>query len=319
MFQGNTLSGLLIFIGIFWGAIAAHTIEVAIGAVVGLIVATVTGMLLNSDDISMRKGLYGYNGILVGAATPTVLSGGVTMWVYLVVGAAASTVVFMGTANVFKTWGVAALTFPFNLVNWTILLATFQFPAGSSVLTGSAHFPQHVAHHTRYADVTFCYLWNTVFRNVSQIFLINNTVTGVILVTALLVASGWAALFALIGSAVALSAVLALGVNSVAVGNGIYGFNSVLTAIALGSVFYRPSWRVMIYSVFGVLFTVGVHAALTSAFAPFSLPTFTGPFVFATWLFLLPKKELTPVQHDTIPGGAAEPRSTTPRRGKTSS
>ncbi|ERN43353.1 urea transporter [Prescottella equi NBRC 101255 = C 7] len=31
-------------------------------------------------------------------------------------------------------------------------------------------------------------------------------------------------------------------------------------------------------------------------------------FVIAAWLFLLPKKRLVPVQHDTIRGGAAEPR-----------
>ncbi len=123
---------------------------------------------------------------------------------------------------------------------------------------------------------------------------------------ALLVASRWAALFALIGSAIAMGSVLALGANTVDIGNGLYGLSSVLTAIALGSVFYNPSWRVFVYTVFGVLVTVVIHGTLVSAFAPISLPAGTGPFVFATWLFLLPKKKFVPIQHDTIEGGAAE-------------
>lgn len=124
----------------------------------------------------------------------------------------------------------------------------------------------------------------------------------------MMVASRWAALFALIGSAVAMAAVLALGANSVDVGNGLYGLSAVLTAIALGSVFYHPSWRVLVYAVFGVLVTVVIHAALVSAFAPISLPAGTGPFVFATWLFLLPKEKFVPVQHHKIRGGIVQAR-----------
>ncbi len=306
MFQGNALTGLLFLVGIFWGATAADTITVAIGAVVGLVVSTVTGMMLHSDDDSMRIGLYGYNGILVGAAFPTFLAGGVMLWIYLVVGAAASTIAFLAVANVFKTWGVPALTFPFNLVNWFFLLAAFQFLRIETSDLSAGQFPQHIGDASVHAEITFSFLWDTLFRNVSQIFLINNTVTGIIFVIALLVASRWAALFALIGSAIAMGSVLALGANTVDIGNGLYGLSSVLTAIALGSVFYNPSWRVFVYTVFGVLVTVVIHGTLVSAFAPISLPAGTGPFVFATWLFLLPKKKFVPIQHDTIEGGAAE-------------
>ncbi|MFC9515328.1 urea transporter [Nocardiaceae bacterium NPDC056970] len=309
MFQGNAATGLLFLAGIVWGAIATGSLSVAIGAVVGLVVATVTGMLLNSDDASMRAGLYGYNGILVGAAIPTFLAGGALLWVYLVVGAAASTVAFMAVANVFKTWGVPALTFPFNLVMWFLVLAAFQFLHIRTSPLAAAQFPQPVGNAAAHVDITVGYLWNTLFRNVSQIFLINDTVTGIVFVVALLIASRWAALFALIGSAVATVTVLALGADATAIGNGLYGLSAVLTAIALGSVFYDPSWRVLTYTIFGVLVTVVVHAALLSAFAPISLPVGTAPFVFATWLFLLPKKRFVPVQHSTIRGGAAEPRT----------
>ena len=92
MFQDNPVTGLLFIVGIAWGAIAADMPAVAIGAVVGLIVSTATAMLLRVDETSLETGLYGYNGILVGAAVPTFLQNEPLLWVYIVVGAAVSTV-----------------------------------------------------------------------------------------------------------------------------------------------------------------------------------------------------------------------------------
>lgn len=306
MFQGNPLTGLLFLAGIWWGAVVSGTAAVAVGAVLGLVVATVTAQLLNPDPGSLRSGLYGFNGILVGAALPTFLDGGPVLWVYLVLGAAMSTVVFMAVSKVFETWHVPALTFPFNLVTWVLLLAAFQFVRVAPGSLPAGQLPRHIGAVAADADITIGYLWNTLFRNISQVFLINDTVTGLVFLAGLAVASGWAALFAVIGSATATAAVLALGADAVDVGNGLYGLSAVLTAVALGSVFYRPTWRVLAYTLLGVWVTVAFHAALVSAFAPFGLPAGTGAFVAATWLFLLPKKQFVPVQHDTIAGGAAE-------------
>ena len=45
-----------------------------VGAVVGLAVATGTAMLLHADRASLRQGLLGFNGLLVGVAVPTFLA-----------------------------------------------------------------------------------------------------------------------------------------------------------------------------------------------------------------------------------------------------
>ena len=42
---------------------------------------------------------------------------------------------------------------------------------------------------------------------------------------------------------------------------------------------------------------------MDAALAPFGIPTFTAPFVFATWLFLLPKADLQPHPHAPIKDG----------------
>src|SRR3954451_19027882 len=127
MFQDNPLTGLLFIVGIAWGAAAANMPAVAIGAVLGLIVATAAASLLRVDKGAFGSGLYGYNGILVGAALPTFLAVDALLWAYIVVGAAASTVVMLAVANVMKTWHAPALTFPFVLTTWFLLLGGYAF------------------------------------------------------------------------------------------------------------------------------------------------------------------------------------------------
>lgn len=68
------------------------------------------------------------------------------------------------------------------------------------------------------------------------------------------------------------------------------GFSPVLTAIALGAVFYQPGLRVAIYALVGTVFTVIVQGAMNVALMPIGIPTLTGPFVLAAWFFLLPRQ-----------------------------
>ena len=134
MFQNNPVAGLLFFIAIGWGSYAAGVPQVAIGGLVGVLTATLTAQWLRVDRADLAAGLFGYNAYLTGLALPTFLSAGPLLWIYVVLGGAVSVVATLATANVFKTWGVAALTAPFVLVSWLLLLAAFAF----SGIDGSA-------------------------------------------------------------------------------------------------------------------------------------------------------------------------------------
>jgi urea transporter len=107
--------------------------QVAIAGVVAVIVATLTAQWLRVDDASLNAGLYGFNAVLVGLALATFLAPGPLLWVYVILGAAVSVVVMLATTNVVKPWG-GALTFPFVLTTWLLLLATYGFsgPRGNS-------------------------------------------------------------------------------------------------------------------------------------------------------------------------------------------
>lgn len=302
MFQDNPLTGLLFIIGIAWGAAVAGMPSVAIGAVVGLVVATATATLLRVDQGAFRSGLYGYNGILVGAALPTFLAVDALLWLYIVVGAAVSTVVMQGIANVMTTFKAPALTFPFVLTTWLLLLGGYAFSSIDVVAMGPPAVASAVGPQT--LDLGAQAVIESMLRGISQVFLIGDPITGAIFVLALAVSSLWAAAFAVAGTVVAFVVAVVLGATTGDVTAGLFGFSAVLTAIALGSVFFRPGLRVALFALLGVVFTVVAQGALDVVVSPIGIPTLTFPFVVVTWLFLLPREDLAPTPHLPIPGHA---------------
>ncbi len=277
MFQDNPLSGLLFFIGIGWGSYAAGMPQVAIGGLVALVVGTLTAQWLRVDAAGLGAGLYGYNAYLP------------LWWVYVALGGAVSVPATLGTAKVFKTWGVAALTAPFVLTTWLFLLATYAFSAidGSGLPMSSVVVPIDPSAASPLAFGDFV---QGILKSISQVFLKASPFAALLLLAGLAVNSLAAAAFALAGAIVSVITAHLLGAESDLITGGLMGFSPVLTAIALGAVFYKPSLRVAIYALVGTVFTVIVQGAMNVALTPFGIPTLTGPFVLASWLFLLPRQ-----------------------------
>jgi len=127
-----------------------------------------------------------------------------------------------------------------------------------------------------------------LLTSISQVFLKGHGPAALLLLAGLAVSSLPAAVFALVGAVVGLITAHALGAESQLITAGLLGFNPVLTAIALGAVFYRPGVRVVIYSLLATVLSVIVQGAMIAAMTPFGIPTLTAAFVLVTWLFLLP-------------------------------
>jgi urea transporter, Yersinia type len=296
MLQNNPLTGLLILIGIAAGAIHSGHPRVIVGVLVALVLGTLTAILLRADGRSVRAGLFGFSPLLTGAGVTTFLGNRPLTWVFLVIGAVATTVVTLALTTVVNSWGIPGLTFPFVLTTWFLLLGAYQFaratlavPAAPALPVAGAPDPARLGGETGL----------DVLAGVSQVFLVDSWVAGLIILLGLIVNSRWSALFAAGGAVAGTLLAIGFGAGADAVGQGLWGFNAVLTAIALGAVLYRPSGPTAIYALIGVVVTVVVQAASTTVLAPLGVPTLTAPFVIATWLFLLPKRNFAPVpQHE---------------------
>lgn len=285
MFQGNTMTGLFFLLGILWGAIVEGRPSVMIGALVGLITSTLTGYLLNQPANDGKEGLWGFNGILVGCAFPTFLGNTPQMWFALILCAALTTWVRTGFNNVMAPWKTNSFTFPFVFCTWIFLLASRMLQGMPPESLSAPELTQHWDAHVELSLGTILIYW---LKGISQVFLINSWVTGILFLIGLYLSNKWAALWASIGSMVSLLTVLYFHGAGNDIVNGLYGFSPVLTAIALGCTFYRPNLRTAIWALLGVLVTVFVQAGMDILMLPFGIPTLTAPFCIATWLFLLP-------------------------------
>lgn len=290
MFQESAWSGLLIIIGIFWGAYVSGTPEVAWGAMVGLAVSTITGWSMVQKPSDGLAGLWGFNGILVGCAFPTFLGTTWLMWACLILCAALSTIVRRGFNNVMAPWKVNSFTFPFVFTTWVFLLAARMFAQMPPIGESTPELPGEVltTFDHNFGDLVIYWL-----KGISQVFLINNWVTGIFFLAALFVCDKWSCLWAAVASAISLAVACLFHADGSDIANGLYGFSAVLTGIAIGSVFYKTTnWKIAAYTVIAIVTTVFIQAAMNALFKPWGIATLTGPFCITTWLFLLPAYKL---------------------------
>jgi urea transporter len=285
MFQGNAKTGLLMLIAIFYGAYANSTPAVAWGALIGCLTSTITGYLLGVKPNEGKEGLWGFNGILVGCAFPTFLVDTPLMWTALILCAASTTWIRQGLNNVMAHWKINSLTFPFVFMTWLFLLASNYLDGlhayGLDVPTLSENYKYEL---NTSPLALICY-W---LKGISQVFLINDCITGFMFLIALAVSNKWAAIWAGLGSAISMAIAILYTGNPENITQGLFGFSPVLTGIAIGATFYKPCIKSSIWAIAAIIFTVFIQGALDSVMLPYGLPTLTAPFCLTTWLFLLP-------------------------------
>lgn len=293
-FMNNPVTGLAIVIAMFVG-------EAWLGfaGVLGVVVSTAAALLVGMDRGAIRAGLYGFNGVLVGAGLSLFLQ---PDWdelviVWIVVGSFFSTILHAALANVFiGAWKVPPFTLAFNFMTLLFLIGALNYangrtggliaPADAQVTGGSVSNTLRSAADAASANNIEGVI-NSVFRGISQLWFANSVVSGIIIVVGIAVCSRIAAAFALVGSAVGMATGLAVGANGVAIYNGLWGFNSFDAALAVGGVFFVLSWRSGLLAVACAVLTALLFGAIVALFVPWGLPALTLPFCFGTLAFVL--------------------------------
>jgi urea transporter len=292
MFQNNPLTGLLFVLGIF-----VNSFKFGGAALLGVAASTLAAYLLGADRALIRNGLFGFNGVLVGIGLAFFLEFDFLLVVYIVLGAAVSTIVMMALSNLLSPWDMPALTAPFVLTAWLLLFGVYQFARiRPSPLIAPVPLESQAVVQTELRELTtgtggltLANLAHGFFRGVGEVMFQDNLLTGVIFLVAILVNSRISAAFAGLGSAVALLTALAIGADGFLIYHGLYGFNAVLCAIALGGLFFVLTWKSTLYALLAAVFSVPVFAAIAVLLSPIGMPALTAPFVLTTWLFLWPK------------------------------
>ncbi|MDE2408016.1 MAG: urea transporter [Xanthomonadaceae bacterium] len=280
MFQNNSYAGLL-----FLAGVAASAWVLAVAALLGACIATWTAIALGAERALIRAGMYGFNGALVAIALLTFLEPSALTWACVVLASVCATLLMAALQEAIAQWKLPALTAPFVLVALLFFLAAARF--GRLVTTGQLPTAALPANAVVEGVVTAATVGEGVLRGIGQVFFQANLLSGALFVLGLLVASRRACVMALAGTLAGALVAWGMGAAEPAIRAGMFGFNSALTMIALGSVFLPSGWRASAYALLGAVFAPFVAAACTAAFASVGMPAMTLPFVLTTWLFLL--------------------------------
>jgi urea transporter len=285
----NPICGLLILIGILY-----DSWYTAVASLLAVVSSTGTAVVLGVSWDAVSSGLYGYNGVLTGIALVVFSAGNQhapgeqpDMLGAVIFMSAVSTVLTsaFGTVTV-GLLGMPPTTFPFQVATWLWLLgaqSTFTyFPSAMPFAPQLAVAGGDAAHVFIATD-----LIQAVFRGVSQVFLVNNTATGVFFLIGLAISSPIASVAAFVGSGVGVLTALALGMDTAAINAGLWGFNSSLTTLCVGGMFYVLSRKTCCLAIFAAVITIVCHAGVGAFLGPVGLPALTFPFTLTTWVFIL--------------------------------
>ncbi|MCY7801600.1 urea transporter, partial [Bacillus haynesii] len=190
----NVMTGFLILI-----AITIFSYYLGIIALLSAIIGTLVGKLGAADEKIINQGLLGYNSVLTGMALASFLTGPY-MWLVALIGSAVAAIFTAAMMHVTKRTEVPILTFPFVILTWFILLASYKL---TGIRLSSALIPQDLTH-WKLKIAGEVNLMDGIFHGIGQVFFLNNTVSGILIFLAVFWAGRKLGLYAVIGNAVAI-------------------------------------------------------------------------------------------------------------------
>ena len=256
VFMNNKWSGLCILIGLFianW--------KVGLGAAVGSLIALVLAPYFNYSEDEINNGLAGYNSVLTAIGLALFLEVSLMNWIVLIVATILTLPVGAAIREILKPYGL---------------------PITIDILPTKIKHPDISHSHVNFIS--------GIITNFSEIFLVTSIMGSLLIMIGIFIGSVKGGIYAVVSSVLAVICITLLGGDYPTITDGLYGYNSILTGIALGATFKTKFSRILAV-ITGLLLTVVMHGALATTLAPIGLPIFTAPFIFATWLVMFAGKE----------------------------
>ncbi len=276
IFANNPLAGLIILVAIY-----IHSPWVGICGLLGAIASTVTAILLKLNAGAIRNGVLGFNGTLVGLALGTFGTWGNgegnPLWIFAVIILAGLTTVLTNTLGVWITthFKISILGIPFHLVTLLFLAAVLYIPGTLFELGNPPASPP-------VTSLNWLELLFSLPRSFGSVFFSVSLIPSLLILAAVFLCSPISAGIGLMGSAISVIVAIALGIDLQSVYLGLWGFNSVLTSIALGGIFYAPLPGSIGIALLAALVCALLHGGLLLIFALTGLPVLALTFTITT-------------------------------------
>lgn len=275
----HPLCGLLCLLSIAWGAP-----QLLGGALLGGFVGWLTAVRRHYPQPDINSGMFGYNGVLLGVLLSAKLAWSPLLPLLIITSAGFSSLLLRHWLRHNRQHAsLPAYTAPFVLLSWLLLALS-----DSLQLTSNAFAPSPL-YGLALLDWPLA-----VLRGLSQVLLVNDPISGVLIFIALWLANRPMAGWALAGSTLGLLLAGLLGQDADAL-QGLYGFNGALAAVVLSQQ-PRPIWPALVGIIASVLLQLGLLGLGLST-------PLTAPFILACWLVQISRRmrrrkfKATPANH----------------------
>lgn len=302
----HPVSGLLISFALFLTAP-----ELFIFALIGCLGSTITSYWVCKESWdNIQSGLCGYDGTLVGCATYTFVSlnsnqaadiSNAGLW-YAFILAGVAGIVHSAASNASR---LPALTAAFNVVMTMFMVSVGRGTSQTAQLKWSTPYDTNDTETTgdgsegkEYDSMTAARVWRAMVLGIGQFIFVNTELGAVLVLTAICICSRKAAVMAVLGSMVGtLVSLYVLDVPHSSYGalwTGLYSYNSMGTAVALGGdIFYVSNMGSTFIGMIGAAMAAFIGLGVESFLATdgLNLPVMTIPFVATAWLIMATKSK----------------------------
>lgn len=284
----NPLSGALILAALYW----ASPWQGLLGTL-GVLVSTLTAVVIGQDRSDVAGGLHGFNGMLVSLLMGVFSSAGDWYWLLLLpvcLGSATCVFLFSGISTLLDRWDLPAAVFPFNIIIILYLLCTGP---------NNPYFPHHPATppgtlESNITELIAVEVMRGIPLGVGQIFACEVLGPSLLIFGAVCLYSPLLAVHALLGSAVGTLAGLSMAVRHESLYSGLSGFNGALGCMSVGGLFFTFSWRTHLFAIACAFLSAYADIALGNLMGTVGLPACSWAATLTATLMLLLTGSLAP-------------------------
>ncbi len=285
-----------------------------VAGLVSVLIANLLAYIMGYDRKIIEQGIYGFNPLLAGLAVGIYFAASWQAFVLVIFVAILTLFISLVLQGVMAKYTMPFLSLPFLFSVWLLVLGFSEFSnLGISV---KDIYQANYLYSLGGLELVKAYEWinnvpialslKTYFLSLGAIFFQYNLIAGVLISVGLLLYSRQAFLMSLIGFYAAYGFYIFLGVPTATLNYTYFGFNFILSAIAIGSYFVIPSFKSLLWTIVIIPILVIITIGTDKILGKFMLPIYSLPFnlvvigfVYSLKLRIYHKKglKLSVIQH----------------------
>ncbi len=304
-FSNSKAFGFLLLIVTFFKPFAG------LAGLIATVFAIAVSIFSGLNKITIHKGLFSFNALMIGIGMGTFYNSGLAFWVLLFLAVLLSVVLSGALWNILSKKGLPFLAIPFVICFWLVILVSREFTA-IDLTTRNIYWlnemyaigdKELVSFMLFFENLPLHPLVITFFKSLSSLFFQANVLAGMIIFIGLLLHSRISLTLLILGFMASLLFNNIVHAYADGINYYLMGANFIMITVAIGSFFVVPSFYSYLWALISVPLTFIIVIGLSKFTGLLQLPVYSLPFCFVTILMVFffsitPQKRivLTPVQ-----------------------